>query len=211
MHNTAILMLFLALGLAGGSAMPSFAEGNSAYLSEEEAKRIYEAAAKKMRGKAADVEFSEVEMSAPVVAVEEIAEVPAEEVTAKVVVDESPSAATHDIVMGVSKGDMDASAAAYVPLGDIQLAVDVENETIRQIVDDIIIQGREKAGPWHVKWRLRKENEFLLSEKVNLTAESSFNEFVNYLVDRVNNMTGVHLFVTMFDASRIIVISDTYY
>lgn len=99
----------------------------------------------------------------------------------------------------------------YVPLGDIRLAVDMSNQTLLQIIDEIVAQASVHTGAWHVKWRLRKEHEFLLNEKVNLTAESSFREFIDHLVDRVNNMTGIHLFVTIFETSRVIVISDTYY
>jgi len=99
----------------------------------------------------------------------------------------------------------------YKPLAELRVAVDVENETLGDIITGIIQHAETKTGPWRVKWRLQDINEHILREKVNLTAESTFNQFMEYVVERVNNMTGVKLFVTVFDKSRIIIISDTYY
>lgn len=99
----------------------------------------------------------------------------------------------------------------YIPLGNITMTVNIENESVRQVVDTVVRMASEKAGPWQVKWRLRRQNDFLLSEKVNITAETTFEQFLEYLVDRINNLTGIQLFVTRFDGSRILIISDTYY
>ena len=67
------------------------------------------------------------------------------------------------------------------------------------------------TGKWEVRWRLSPDNHFIVNERVNLTAETTFGEFVEFLTDRVNNMTGVQMFVKVFNSSRLIVISDTYY
>lgn len=99
----------------------------------------------------------------------------------------------------------------YAPIEDIVVAVDLENKTLEQVVSHILKEAEGQAGKWAVKWRVSPENNYILSERVNLIAETNLSEFMSYLVDRVNNMTGIQLFVTVFDQSRIIVISDTYY
>jgi hypothetical protein len=99
----------------------------------------------------------------------------------------------------------------YLPISQIRLTVNAERKTLKAIVDDILKQAAPKSGAWNVKWRLSEDNQFLLRERVNLTAETNFEQFMDYLTDRINNMTGINLFVSVFEASRIIVISDTYY
>ena len=105
----------------------------------------------------------------------------------------------------------DSALDTYAPIEDIVVAVNLENKTLDQVVQYIVNQARDEAGEWDVKWRVKPENSYILSERVNLIAETNLSEFMTYLVDRVNNMTGIQLFVTVFDKSRIIVISDTYY
>jgi hypothetical protein len=101
-------------------------------------------------------------------------------------------------------------AADYLPLEGIRIAVDVENRSLKEVVNEIVTYAENKSGPWKVKWRLRPENKHILDSRVNLTAETTFEEFMNHLIDRINNMTGVQLGVNVFDMSRIIVISDSY-
>lgn len=111
-----------------------------------------------------------------------------------------------DVTMKMASGYIEEA-----PLRGLRMVIDMENVTLKQAVNRIIKQAEEKSGPWQVKWRVAQENKHILEEKVNLTAESTFAEFLEFLVDRVNNMSGVHLFVSIFEASRVIIISDTYY
>jgi len=98
-----------------------------------------------------------------------------------------------------------------VPLENIRLVVDVDNATLRQIVTDVVSQAAHYSGPWRVKWRLKPENLGLLDERVNLNAEAPLGEFFGFLSERVKNLTGTQLFVTVFAGSRVILLSDTYY
>lgn len=100
--------------------------------------------------------------------------------------------------------------STYLPLRDIALAVDVQNTTLDSLVKQIVTMAEKRSGPWQVSWRLKPENRYILEEKVNVTAETSFGDFMDFLVERVNNMTGVQLNVRVFNVSRIIVISDSY-
>lgn len=98
-----------------------------------------------------------------------------------------------------------------IPLDEIKLVIDVENATLRQVVTDVVAQAAHYSGPWRVKWRLKPENMGLLDEQVNLTAEAPFGEFFGLLSERVKNLTGTQLFVTVFGGARVILVADTYY
>lgn len=98
-----------------------------------------------------------------------------------------------------------------VSLENIRVVVDVENDSLREIMYKVIAQAAKHTGPWQVKWRLKPENMGVMDERVNLTAEAKFSDFVDLLTDRVKNMTGVQLFITTFNESRIIMVADTYY
>lgn len=98
-----------------------------------------------------------------------------------------------------------------VPLEDIRIVMDVDNVTLREVMQRIVQQAASYTGPWTVKWRLRPENMGLLEERVNLTAEANFGEFSSLLAERVKNMTGTQLFVTAFAGSRVLLVADTYY
>ena len=98
----------------------------------------------------------------------------------------------------------------YLPLGDVHLNILLENTPVSDVVNQVVKDAAKATGPWEVRWRLNDENRFIMSERVNISAETNFDQFMGYLVDRINNMTGIQLFVRVFEASRVIVISDSY-
>lgn len=98
----------------------------------------------------------------------------------------------------------------YQPLHDVRVALDMENVTIRQAFDSIISGAAPKAGPWKVRWQLAEENRYLLDELMNITAETTVDEFLAYMTEKVVNMSGVKLNTKVFNIGRVIVISDTY-
>lgn len=100
---------------------------------------------------------------------------------------------------------------ANVNIEAVNIVVDVENTTLANIMQAIVEQAAAHTGPWTVKWRLKPENAAIADERVNLTAEAPFGQFVDLLTERVRNMTGTNLFVTSFPQARIIMVSDTYY
>lgn len=97
-----------------------------------------------------------------------------------------------------------------VALGHIHVTVDVEDVTLRDVVNEIVGQAAQHSGAWTVKWRLKPENAAIPDEKVNLTAESNFDDFVARLTERVRNMTGVGLYVTAYEGARVILITDSF-
>ena len=98
----------------------------------------------------------------------------------------------------------------YQPLQDVRVALDMENVTIKQAVDSIIAGAAPKAGPWKVRWQLAEENRYLLDELMNITAETTVDEFLAFMTEKVVNMSGVKLNTKVFNIGRVIVISDTY-
>lgn len=91
------------------------------------------------------------------------------------------------------------------------LIVSLENTPVRDVVQQVLNQLSSKTGAWTLKWRVQPENEDILEEKVNIIAETDFGNFMTYLTERIKNMTGVQLYVSVFNASRVIIVADTYY
>lgn len=98
-----------------------------------------------------------------------------------------------------------------VALEDIRLVVDVEDTSLRDVINKVVSQAAQATGEWTVKWRLKPENAEIPNERVNLTAEAKFGEFTALLAERVRNLTGVQLFMTTYAEARVILISDTFY
>lgn len=94
---------------------------------------------------------------------------------------------------------------------DVDLVIDVEDMSLRDVINRVVSQAAERTGMWTVKWRLKPENRNLPDERVNLTAESKFGEFVDLLAERVRNMSGTQLYMTAYNDARVILITDTYY
>ncbi len=129
------------------------------------------------------------------------------------VADGAPGTAPHELeeVVTPTTVMVPGGRPDNVPLESIRLVLDVENTSLRQIVTDVVGQAARYSGPWRVKWRLKPENLGLLDERVNLTAEAPLAEFFALLSERVKNLTGTQLFVTVFGGARVILIADTYY
>jgi hypothetical protein len=104
-----------------------------------------------------------------------------------------------------------AGGPANVALEDVQVVIDVENASLQNVLNDIVRQAAANTGPWQVKWRLKPENMGLLTERVNLTAEAPFGQFIDLLTERVRNLSGTNLYVTSFPRSRVLLVADTYY
>ncbi len=104
-----------------------------------------------------------------------------------------------------------AMYAAEVELGQIPLQVHFENQTLAEVMDRVVAAITTRTGAWDLRWRLSPENKFIKEERVNIIAETDFNTFASLVAERIKNMTGVQLHVSIFDSSRIIAITDTYY
>lgn len=105
--------------------------------------------------------------------------------------------------------EMKGDATRYAPLESVRLALDMQNVTIKQAVEQILAGSASKTGPWAVRWQLAEENRYLLDELMNITAETTFDEFLAFMAEKVVNMSGVKLSTKVFNIGRVIVISDS--
>lgn len=102
------------------------------------------------------------------------------------------------------------SGQSNLPLEKVSLRLLYEDKTLTDIMLDVERLVRAQAGPWRFAWRLKDENKPLLSQRVSLNAESTFDVFLSNFIDKINNLTGTRLFVKVFNASQVIVISDSF-
>lgn len=190
-----VALMLLSAPIAGAQSM---------MMSEDEALKNFKEAAKLYR------DGEEVENL-----IEEPAAIALDEVPVEMPVIENEIPTAKSKLSIINQAEIDAHQNIYedeyAPIEDIIVTIDLENKTLEEVVENIIDKARNEAGNWQVKWRVSPEHNYILNERVNLIAETNLSEFMSYLVDRVNNMTGIQLFVTVFDKSRIIVISDTHY
>jgi hypothetical protein len=111
---------------------------------------------------------------------------------------------TQQLVPGADKPE-------NLTIGEVPIQVDLENKSFKEVVTAIVQQAADHTGTWTVKWRLKPENIGLLDERVNLTAEAKFEDFINILTERIRNMNGIQLYFKTFEQARVVMITDTYY
>ncbi len=102
------------------------------------------------------------------------------------------------------------AGTATTPIGKVRLNVNLENMPLERVMENVIQTVSSKSGQWNIRWRLKNENERLRTERVNINAETDFETFMAYLMERINNTTGVQLYVKVFEGSRLIIIADNY-
>lgn len=96
----------------------------------------------------------------------------------------------------------------WVDLRKYRVVVHEDGKTLQQLVGDVVSRAEPYTGPWEIKWKVRPENKDILSEKFSLDAETTFEEFVNYLANYMVNERGIKLSFSLFDTERVLVISD---
>jgi hypothetical protein len=96
----------------------------------------------------------------------------------------------------------------WMDLRQYRVAVHTDNLTLPAMLDTILKQAAPYTGPWQVRWKLTNENQDLLKETFSLDAETTFEEFINYLAQYIMNDRGVKLGFALFDRERLIVVSD---
>lgn len=98
--------------------------------------------------------------------------------------------------------------SSWMNIRQYKVVLHQDNQTIGQMLNDVVAAAEPFAGPWQVKWRLSEDNKSIMNEKFSLDAETNFDEFLSYLSQYVMNDRGVKLSFSLFDAERVIVISD---
>ncbi len=98
--------------------------------------------------------------------------------------------------------------ADWMDIRQYKVVVHQDDQTLEEMLAGILKHAEPFTGPWQIRWKISEPNKDLLTEKFSLDAEAPFEEFVSYLAQYIVNDRGVKLSVSLFDAERVIVISD---
>jgi hypothetical protein len=96
----------------------------------------------------------------------------------------------------------------WIPLKDYKVILHEDNVRLQNLVRNVLDRAAPYTGPWTLKWKLAPENADILNERFSLDAEVPFENFASYLQRYVLQDRGVDLQFKLFDAERILVISD---
>lgn len=116
---------------------------------------------------------------------------------------------TKKLVLPKIPKDRRQNASNFILLEQREVLVDMQNVTLKQIVQETLNQVANGEN-WTIRWRLKDENKYLLKERINLTAEVSFDQFVTRMLETIRNITGIHLSTKVFNKNRIIIITDSF-
>jgi hypothetical protein len=97
----------------------------------------------------------------------------------------------------------------WINLEDAKITLPVEDEKFEDLMLRAVNNAAIHAGPWQLKWKLKKENELLLYTKFSLDAETTFGEFINNVRQYVVNYNGVRLNFRLFKEKRVLIVSDS--
>jgi hypothetical protein len=97
----------------------------------------------------------------------------------------------------------------WIDLQDYQVVVHAENESLENILGDIVHSASPFAGQWKLQWKLKSEHQDILDEKFSLNAETTFSDFANYVSSYVFSYRGFKLSFNLFDKERIILVTDS--
>lgn len=96
----------------------------------------------------------------------------------------------------------------WIPLKDYKVILHEDNVRMQELVRQVLDRAAPYVGPWTLKWKLQPENAEILNERFSLDAEVPFENFASYLQRYILQDRGVDLQFKLFDAERILVISD---
>ena len=116
---------------------------------------------------------------------------------------------TEQLEMPKTMGKKINSAENFVSLQQRPILIDMQNSTLKQIVQEALNQVAYD-DQWTIKWRLKDENKYIINERMNLTAEVDFDSFVGNMIETITNITGIKLSTKVFNKNRIIIITDSY-
>lgn len=89
-----------------------------------------------------------------------------------------------------------------------QLTLHERDRPLKEIIGAILTDLEPQVGKWELQWELDAENLKIPDERWTVAAESTFNEFLRYVVEKVYDLHGVKLSFKVFDRTRLIVVTD---
>lgn len=105
-------------------------------------------------------------------------------------------------------GARPAPVEDWVNIRNYKVIVHENDAPLEDILQKVLASAEPYTGPWHVKWKLTRENMDIKKQRFSLDAETSFENFVNYLAQYIFNTRGVQVTFNLFDAKRMMVVSD---
>ena len=116
---------------------------------------------------------------------------------------------TEKLTLPTIKTNRPSNAANFVLLRERSVLIDMQNATLKQVVQEALNQVTH-GEKWTIRWRLKDENKYLLKERINLTAEVTFDSFISNMLETITNITGIRLSTKVFNQNRIIIITDSF-
>lgn len=125
------------------------------------------------------------------------------------IISQALPATPEELTMPAIPKNRQQNAANFILLEERDVLIDMQNVTLKQIVQDALNQVAHGES-WTIRWRLKDENKYLLKERINLTAEVNFDKFIGSMIETITNMTGIRLTTKVFNKNRIIIITDSF-
>ncbi len=116
---------------------------------------------------------------------------------------------TEKLTLPTIQTNRPSNAANFVLLRERSVLIDMQNATLKQVVQEALNQVTH-GEKWTIRWRLKDENKYLLKERINLTAEVTFDSFISNMLETITNITGIRLSTKVFNQNRIIIITDSF-
>lgn len=129
--------------------------------------------------------------------------------TSEVKVEKRPLRAPQQLTLPSIPRSQFGESIILTELGERPISVDIQNDTLKSILQAALDQAAQKEN-WKIRWRLKDEHKYLLTERINITAEVDFDSFVGNMINSIANITGIKLSTKVFYKNRIIIITDTF-
>ena len=105
-------------------------------------------------------------------------------------------------------GGMGLPPAVPLALLETPVVLHANNQTLPDILANILNQAAPQAGEWKADWQLSQPVQHLLKEKWSLTAEAPLQQVLAQLQQQVAAAHNVSLQFTQFGQSRLLVVTD---
>lgn len=105
-------------------------------------------------------------------------------------------------------GGMNIPPAVPMALMETPVVLHANNQTLPDILANILNQAAPQAGEWKADWQLSPTAQRLLKDKWSLTAEAPLQQVLGQLQQQIAAAHGVSLQFTQFGQSRLLVVTD---
>lgn len=97
---------------------------------------------------------------------------------------------------------------AIPPIGTVPVVLHVKDMPLQQVFETVFKNIAPVMGEWRVNWEISGTNKGILEEEWTVTAETTFEDFLDYVKTQVKKIHGVELKYNRFDQNRLFVVAD---